>query len=83
MRDYDAVFKACEGADCVFHVAACGMSGLEQASTIFLILSLFILVRAEICLHTGVKSVVKGFLCETEVGYKGQVIHAGNEGGVP
>ncbi|KAI6076451.1 putative short-chain dehydrogenase/reductase family 42E member 2 [Aix galericulata] len=80
VRDYDAVFKACEGADCVFHVAACGMSGLEQASTIFLTFSLFILVRAEICLHTGLKSVVKGFLCETEVGYKGQVIHAGNEG---
>lgn len=36
MRDYEAVFKACEGVDCVFHVAACGMSGLEQASTIFL-----------------------------------------------
>lgn len=34
MRDYDAVFKACEGVDCVFHVAACGMSGLEQASTV-------------------------------------------------
>eukprot|EP00075_Anas_platyrhynchos_P035993 XP_027325246.1 putative short-chain dehydrogenase/reductase family 42E member 2 [Anas platyrhynchos] len=30
VRDYDAVFKACEGADCIFHVAACGMSGLEQ-----------------------------------------------------
>ncbi|XP_029857802.1 putative short-chain dehydrogenase/reductase family 42E member 2 isoform X3 [Aquila chrysaetos chrysaetos] len=30
VRDYDAVFKACEGVDCVFHVAACGMSGLEQ-----------------------------------------------------
>ncbi|XP_025972013.1 putative short-chain dehydrogenase/reductase family 42E member 2 isoform X3 [Dromaius novaehollandiae] len=30
VRDYDALFKACEGADCVFHVAACGMSGLEQ-----------------------------------------------------
>lgn len=39
MRDYDAVFKACEGADCIFHVAACGMSGLEQASTIFLTFS--------------------------------------------
>ncbi|XP_068063045.1 putative short-chain dehydrogenase/reductase family 42E member 2 isoform X2 [Anomalospiza imberbis] len=30
VRDYEAVFKACEGVDCVFHVAACGMSGLEQ-----------------------------------------------------
>ncbi|NXJ13829.1 D42E1 reductase, partial [Odontophorus gujanensis] len=30
VRDYEAVLKACEGADCVFHVAACGMSGLEQ-----------------------------------------------------
>ncbi|XP_071617295.1 putative short-chain dehydrogenase/reductase family 42E member 2 isoform X1 [Heliangelus exortis] len=30
VRDYDALFKACEEVDCVFHVAACGMSGLEQ-----------------------------------------------------
>ncbi|XP_040503328.1 putative short-chain dehydrogenase/reductase family 42E member 2 isoform X2 [Gallus gallus] len=30
VRDYDAVFAACEGADCVFHVASYGMSGREQ-----------------------------------------------------
>ncbi|XP_067407589.1 putative short-chain dehydrogenase/reductase family 42E member 2 [Emydura macquarii macquarii] len=30
VRDYNAVFKACGGVDCVFHVAAYGMSGLEQ-----------------------------------------------------
>lgn len=32
VRDYDAVFAACEGADCVFHVASYGMSGREQVS---------------------------------------------------
>ncbi|XP_059572306.1 LOW QUALITY PROTEIN: putative short-chain dehydrogenase/reductase family 42E member 2 [Alligator mississippiensis] len=30
VRNYDALFAACEGADCVFHVASYGMSGLEQ-----------------------------------------------------
>ncbi|KGL81054.1 Putative short-chain dehydrogenase/reductase family 42E member 2, partial [Tinamus guttatus] len=30
VRDYDAIFAACEGADCVFHVASYGMSGREQ-----------------------------------------------------
>lgn len=55
VRDYEAVLKACEGADCVFHVAACGMSGLEQASTIFLTFSFFILVKEKICLHTEVR----------------------------
>ncbi|XP_075755578.1 putative short-chain dehydrogenase/reductase family 42E member 2 [Pelodiscus sinensis] len=30
VRDYNAVFKACRGVDCVFHVASHGMSGLEQ-----------------------------------------------------
>jgi len=55
VRDYEAVLKACEGADCVFHVAACGMSGLEQASTIFLPFSLSILVKEKIYLHTEVR----------------------------
>jgi len=32
VRDYDAIFAACEGADCVFHVASYGMSGREQVS---------------------------------------------------
>lgn len=32
IRDYDAILAACEGADCVFHVASYGMSGLEQVS---------------------------------------------------
>ncbi|CAM2099725.1 unnamed protein product [Caretta caretta] len=30
VRDYDVLFAVCEGADCVFHAAAYGMSGLEQ-----------------------------------------------------
>uniref|UniRef100_A0A7M4EDK7 Putative short-chain dehydrogenase/reductase family 42E member 2 n=1 Tax=Crocodylus porosus TaxID=8502 RepID=A0A7M4EDK7_CROPO len=30
VRNYDALFAACEGADCVFHIASYGMSGLEQ-----------------------------------------------------
>lgn len=33
VRDYDALFAACEGADCVFHVASYGMSGREQVSS--------------------------------------------------
>lgn len=32
VRDYDAIFAAFEGADCVFHVASYGMSGREQVS---------------------------------------------------
>ncbi|NXC17280.1 D42E1 reductase, partial [Corythaeola cristata] len=32
VRDYNAIFAACEGADCVFHVASYGMSGREQVS---------------------------------------------------
>ncbi|KAI1233774.1 hypothetical protein IHE44_0004221 [Lamprotornis superbus] len=30
IRDYSAILAACEGADCVFHVASYGMSGTEQ-----------------------------------------------------
>ncbi|XP_020655249.3 putative short-chain dehydrogenase/reductase family 42E member 2 [Pogona vitticeps] len=30
VRDHDAVFKACEGVDCVFHAASYGMCGSEQ-----------------------------------------------------
>lgn len=32
IRDYNAILAACEGADCVFHVASYGMSGTEQVS---------------------------------------------------
>lgn len=83
MRDYEAVLKACEGADCVFHVAACGMSGLEQASTIFLTFSPFILVKERsVCIQKS-ENMVKWYLGETEIDYEGQVIHVGNKGGVP
>ncbi|KAJ8383981.1 hypothetical protein AAFF_G00212250 [Aldrovandia affinis] len=30
VRDYEALFRACEGVDCVFHTASYGMSGPEQ-----------------------------------------------------
>ncbi|NXG02217.1 D42E1 reductase, partial [Sakesphorus luctuosus] len=30
LRNYHAILTACEGADCVFHVASYGMSGKEQ-----------------------------------------------------
>ncbi|KAM8960490.1 putative short-chain dehydrogenase/reductase family 42E member 2 [Pelodytes ibericus] len=30
VRDYDSLYKACEGVDCVFHVASIGMSGSQQ-----------------------------------------------------
>lgn len=63
MRDYEAVFKACEGVDCVFHVAACGMSGLEQASTIFLQFSLVIFEKEKHCLHVT-KNVILQYLCQ-------------------
>ncbi|XP_077131165.1 putative short-chain dehydrogenase/reductase family 42E member 2 [Ranitomeya variabilis] len=30
IRDYDALYDACEGVDCVFHAASFGMSGYQQ-----------------------------------------------------
>ncbi|XP_038676818.1 putative short-chain dehydrogenase/reductase family 42E member 2 [Scyliorhinus canicula] len=30
IRDYDALYQACEGVDCVYHAASYGMSGTEQ-----------------------------------------------------
>ncbi|CAL8264942.1 unnamed protein product [Gadus morhua 'NCC'] len=30
IRDYGSLFRACEGVECVFHTASCGMSGPEQ-----------------------------------------------------
>ncbi|NXQ40158.1 D42E1 reductase, partial [Catharus fuscescens] len=30
IRDYNAILEAFQGADCVFHVASYGMSGIEQ-----------------------------------------------------
>lgn len=65
MRDYEAVFRACEGVDCVFHVAACGMSGLEQASTLFLKFSLVIFEKGKNCLRVT-KNVILQYLCQTE-----------------
>lgn len=66
MRDYEAVFEACEGVDCVFHVAACGMSGSEQASTVFLKFSLVIFEKEKNRLHIT-KNVIVQYLYQTEV----------------
>ncbi|XP_012681088.2 putative short-chain dehydrogenase/reductase family 42E member 2 [Clupea harengus] len=30
IRDYESLYKVCEGVDCIFHTAAYGMSGPEQ-----------------------------------------------------
>ncbi|KAM4598293.1 putative short-chain dehydrogenase/reductase family 42E member 2 [Polymixia lowei] len=30
IRDYDSLYKMCEGVDCIFHTASYGMSGPEQ-----------------------------------------------------
>ncbi|KAK6312166.1 hypothetical protein J4Q44_G00178300 [Coregonus suidteri] len=30
IRDYDSLYKICEGVDCIFHTASYGMSGPEQ-----------------------------------------------------
>nr|DBA20245.1 TPA: hypothetical protein GDO54_015957 [Pyxicephalus adspersus] len=30
IRNYDSLYKACEGVDCVFHAASFGMSGYQQ-----------------------------------------------------
>lgn len=32
VRDEEALLRACEGVDCVFHVASYGMSGAEKVS---------------------------------------------------
>lgn len=33
IRDYDSLYKICEGVDCIFHTASYGMSGPEQVSS--------------------------------------------------
>ncbi|NXG34883.1 D42E1 reductase, partial [Dromaius novaehollandiae] len=83
VRDYDALFKACEGADCVFHVAACGMSGLEQASTIFLtfVLKQFILCTIVVCKQRSIPRLI--YTSTVNVVFGGNPIEEGDEETVP
>ncbi|NWW90716.1 D42E1 reductase, partial [Rhynochetos jubatus] len=86
VRDYDAVFKACEGVDCVFHVAACGMSGLEQAiHTLFLTLCFclkpFLLSTTAVCKQRNVPRLI--YTSTVNVVFGGNPIEEGDEETVP
>ncbi|NWZ18627.1 D42E1 reductase, partial [Asarcornis scutulata] len=86
VRDYDAVFKACEGADCVFHVAACGMSGLEQAIhmlflTLYFCYKQYILYAIVVCKQRNIPRLI--YTSTVNVVFGGNTIEEGDEETVP
>ncbi|NXX37833.1 D42E1 reductase, partial [Tricholaema leucomelas] len=85
VRDYDAVFKACEGVDCVFHVAACGMSGLEQATVhvlfLTLVLKLFVVHTLSVCKQRNIPRLI--YTSTVNVVFGGNPIEEGDEETVP
>ncbi|XP_054850995.1 putative short-chain dehydrogenase/reductase family 42E member 2 [Eublepharis macularius] len=84
VRDYDAVFKACEGVDCVFHVASYGISGFEQLQRKELIESINVggtKVIIEVCQQRNISRLV--YTSSVNVVFGGNPIEEGDEETVP
>ncbi|NXN74517.1 D42E1 reductase, partial [Himantopus himantopus] len=81
VRDYDAVFKACEGVDCVFHVAACGMSGLEQANQIESVNVGGTKIVIDVCKQRNIPRLI--YTSTVNVVFGGNPIEEGDEETVP
>uniref|UniRef100_A0A8C3M9V0 3-beta hydroxysteroid dehydrogenase/isomerase domain-containing protein n=1 Tax=Geospiza parvula TaxID=87175 RepID=A0A8C3M9V0_GEOPR len=80
IRDYSAILAVCEGADCMFHVASYGMSGIEQVSPHSLV---FVCVTAhtEACRKKNVSRLV--YTSSVNVVFGGLPIEDGDEESLP
>ncbi|XP_060116539.1 putative short-chain dehydrogenase/reductase family 42E member 2 [Heteronotia binoei] len=84
VRDYETVFKACEGVDCVFHVASYGMSGSEQLQSKELIESINVggtKTVIKVCLQRNISRLI--YTSSVNVVFGGNPIEEGDEETVP
>uniref|UniRef100_A0A8D2J6K5 Short chain dehydrogenase/reductase family 42E, member 2 n=1 Tax=Varanus komodoensis TaxID=61221 RepID=A0A8D2J6K5_VARKO len=82
VRNYDDLYAACEGADCVIHAASYGMTGVEQVS--LLIRSVNVGgtgVVLEVCKRRNVPRLI--YTSSINVVFAGQTILDGDEASVP
>eukprot|EP00062_Callorhinchus_milii_P008999 gi/632952711/ref/XP_007891999.1/ PREDICTED: putative short-chain dehydrogenase/reductase family 42E member 2 [Callorhinchus milii] len=83
IRDYDALYKACEGVDCIFHAASYGMSGTEQLQK-EQIESVNVggtKCVIEVCIHRNIPRLI--YTSTVNVVFGGQQIVQGDEETVP
>ncbi|CAH2307158.1 short-chain dehydrogenase reductase family 42E member 2 [Pelobates cultripes] len=83
IRDYDSLYKACEGVDCVFHVASIGMSGIHQRAKQW-IESINIggtKVVIDVCIQRSIPSLI--YTSSVNVAFSGNCIVDGDEETVP
>ncbi|XP_077172205.1 putative short-chain dehydrogenase/reductase family 42E member 2 isoform X2 [Paroedura picta] len=84
VRDYEAVFKACEGVDCVFHVASYGISGSERVQSKKLIESINVggtRVVISVCQQRNISRLI--YTSSVNVVFGGNPIEEGDEETVP
>uniref|UniRef100_UPI00398E9F9C putative short-chain dehydrogenase/reductase family 42E member 2 n=1 Tax=Pristiophorus japonicus TaxID=55135 RepID=UPI00398E9F9C len=83
IRDYDALYKACEGVDCVYHAASYGMSGTEQLQKEQIESVNVGGTRQviDVCLHRNIPSLI--YTSTVNVVFGGQQIDQGDEETVP
>ncbi|XP_067859172.1 putative short-chain dehydrogenase/reductase family 42E member 2 [Heptranchias perlo] len=83
IRDYDTLYNACEGVDCVYHAASYGMSGTEQLQK-EQIESVNVdgtKQVIDVCLHRNIPSLI--YTSTVNVVFGGQHIDQGDEETVP
>lgn len=79
IRDYDSLYDACEGVDCVFHAASFGMSGYQQLQK-KLIESINIggtQVVIDVCIHRNIPRLI--YTSSVNVVFGGDYIEEGDE----
>ncbi|XP_060696950.1 putative short-chain dehydrogenase/reductase family 42E member 2 [Hemiscyllium ocellatum] len=83
IRDYDALYRACEGVDCVYHAASYGMSGTEQLHKEQIESVNIGGTRKviDVCLHRNIPCLI--YTSTVNVVFGGQQIHQGDEDTVP
>ncbi|XP_056390770.1 putative short-chain dehydrogenase/reductase family 42E member 2 [Hyla sarda] len=79
IRDYDSLYDACEGVDCVFHVASYGMSGHQQLQkkTIESINIGGTQVVIDVCKHRNIPRLI--YTSTVNVVFGGDYIEEGDE----
>uniref|UniRef100_A0A8C5R0S1 Short chain dehydrogenase/reductase family 42E, member 2 n=1 Tax=Leptobrachium leishanense TaxID=445787 RepID=A0A8C5R0S1_9ANUR len=83
IRDYDSLYKACEGVDCVFHVASIGMSGPQQFHKQW-IESINIggtKVIIDVCIQRNISRLI--YTSTVNVSFAGNLIEDGDEESAP
>ncbi|XP_063788469.1 putative short-chain dehydrogenase/reductase family 42E member 2 [Pseudophryne corroboree] len=83
IRDYDSLYSACEGVDCIFHVASFGMSGYQQLQK-KLIESINVggtQVVVDVCIQRNIPRLI--YTSTVNVVFGGNCIEDGDEETIP